>query len=61
MKPNAPPNYENGRAIPTAAMIRPVAITGTLALLSKNGTLAVRMMWMISVWVSKLSTGLSIR
>ena len=43
----------NGMAIPTAAMMRLVAISAALARLSKNGTLAVRMMWMMSVWVSK--------
>jgi len=37
-------------------MIREVAISGQLALLSMNGILLVRMTWMISVWVKSDST-----
>ncbi len=39
-----------------AEMVSVVAISGVLAWLWRKGILAVRMMWMISVWVSSDST-----
>jgi len=55
-KPRNVPIGVNGIAMPTAAMIRLVATSAALARLWKKGTLAVRIMWMISVWVSSDST-----
>ena len=45
-----------GKVMPTAQMITVVAINAGLAWLSMNGIRAVRMIWMISVCVSRDST-----
>ena len=41
---------------PTATMITEVRISGQLAQLWMNGSLFVRMIWMINVWVKSDST-----
>ena len=55
-KPRKPPSQVNGRAIPTAPTTMVVVMSAALARLSRNGIFAVRMMWMMSVWVSRDST-----
>ncbi len=56
MNPSTGPTGENGNDAPTAMTTTVVAISGQLARLCKNGIRFVRMMWMISVWVSSDST-----
>src|SRR5450755_1249807 len=55
-KPEKLASQEYGRAIPIAAMMRVVVMSAVLAGLCKNGTFAVRIIWMIKVWVSRDST-----
>ena len=46
----------DGHQAPTAMITARSTISGQLARLCRNGILLVRMMWMISVWVSSDST-----
>ena len=55
-KLRAAPRGVNGSAMPIVAITSVVMMRGRLARLSKNGILAVRMMWMMSVCVSRDST-----
>ena len=47
---------EKGSQAPMAMMIAVVTVNGQLAQLCRNGMRLVRMMWMMSVWVSSDST-----
>jgi len=55
-KPRKLATQENGSAIPIAAITIVVVISAALARLSRNEILAVRMIWMMKVWVSRDST-----
>jgi hypothetical protein len=53
---NASPMGVKGSAMPIAQMMRLVVISAGLARLCRKGIFAVRMMWMMSVCVSRDST-----
>jgi len=55
-KPKKLASQEHGKAIPIAAMMRVVVMSAVLARLWNNGIVAVRIIWMIKVWVSRDST-----
>jgi hypothetical protein len=49
-----PRTQANDRATPAMQITTEVVTSAGLAKLSENGTLAVRMMWMISIWVKRI-------